>query len=119
MKLQSALDALGALAQETRLAIYRLLVRAGNEGLNAGQIAESLDIPAPTLSFHLKELARADLITPQREGRSIRYTLCVETMREFLTFLSDDCCQGRPELCLPHPTGSPDAESTKCSGVPG
>jgi DNA-binding transcriptional ArsR family regulator len=101
MKLNTAVIALGALAQETRLRAFRLLVCAGADGLPAGQIAESLDIPPATLSFHLKELSRAGLVDSRREGRSIRYILCVEGMQEFLKFLSNDCCQGHPELCLP------------------
>ncbi|GJM43630.1 MAG: transcriptional regulator [Gemmatimonadota bacterium] len=101
MELESAIAALGALAQETRLRAFRLLVRAGTEGLPAGVIAEGLDIPPATLSFHLKELSRAGLVHSRREGRSIRYTLGVERMQELLQFLGDDCCQGHPELCLP------------------
>lgn len=101
--MDAALVALGALAQETRLRVFRLLVRAGSGGLPAGRVAEILDVLPATLSFHLKELTRAGLVEARREGRSIRYALRVEGMREFLTFLSEDCCQGRPELC-----GAPD-----------
>jgi len=101
MEITSAQQVLSALAQETRLSVFRLLVREGKEGLSAGEIAQALAIPAPTLSFHLKELARARLIEAQREGRSIRYTLRPDQMREFLGFLSEDCCQGQAELCLP------------------
>jgi len=96
-----ALEALAALAQETRLRAFRLLVCAGRDGLPAGQIAEALQVPPATLSFHLKELTRAGLIGARREGRSIRYALQVEGMQEFLLFLSDDCCGGHPDLCLP------------------
>jgi DNA-binding transcriptional ArsR family regulator len=101
METHSAIAALAALAQETRLRAFRLLVCAGDEGLPAGRLAEALTVPPATLSFHLKELTRAGLVEPHRHGRSIRYALRVEGMQEFLRFLSDDCCQGRPELCLP------------------
>lgn len=101
MEINAALRILAALAQETRLAVFRLLVRAGDEGLTAGEIAEALSVPSPTLSFHLKELAQAGLVEAQREGRSLRYGVRPARMREFLGFLSEDCCQGQPELCLP------------------
>jgi len=101
MEIKSALRILAALAQETRLSVFRLLVREGGKGLFAGEIAEALSVPAPTLSFHLKELSQAGLVEAQREGRSIRYALRGDRMREFLGFLSEDCCQGHPELCLP------------------
>ena len=117
MESKDAIETLGALAQETRLAVFRLLVSAGNDGLVVGQIVDALGIPGPTLSFHLKELTRAGLVVPQREGRSIRYALSVERMREFLSFLSDDCCQGRPELCLPGNTRCEDGKSGECVDV--
>ena len=101
MESKLAIQILGALAQETRLSVFRLLVRAGEDGLSAGEIAERLSVPAPTLSFHLKELSHAGLVEARREGRSVRYLLRAERMREFLGFLSDDCCQGQPELCIP------------------
>ena len=101
MESSGALQVLAALAQETRLSVFRLLVRAGDEGLSAGEIAEALSVPAPTLSFHLKELSQAGLAEPRREGRSIRYAFRAEQMREFLAFLTEDCCQGHAELCLP------------------
>ena len=101
METYQAIVALNALAQETRLKAFRLLVRAGAAGFAAGEIAEKLDIPANTLSFHLKELTRAGLVDSRREGRSIRYSLQVEGMQRLLNFLSEDCCQGHPELCLP------------------
>ena len=99
MKSEDALAALAALAQETRLAIFRRLVRAGPTGETAGAIAEALDTPAPTLSFHLKELERAGLIVQRRESRNLIYALHVERMRELLSFLMKDCCGGRPEIC--------------------
>ena len=99
METKQAVLALTALAQESRLRLFRLLVPAGEEGLAAGEIAEQLGVPPATLTFHLKELSHAGLIESQREGRSIRYSLCVPGMCELLTFLTQDCCQGRPELC--------------------
>jgi ArsR family transcriptional regulator, arsenate/arsenite/antimonite-responsive transcriptional repressor len=99
MKSKQAIDALGALAQETRLAIFRLLVRQGPDGLPAGAIAERLEIPAPTMSFHLAYLSRAGLVTSRREGRSIVYAADYRGMNALRTYLTEDCCQGRPEIC--------------------
>lgn len=99
MKTKDAVKALAALAQESRLAMFRLLVVAGPDGVPAGEIGEELSIPPATLSFHLKELTHAGLIESRREGRSIRYSLCVSAMRELLEFLMKDCCKGREELC--------------------
>lgn len=103
MKSKDAIDALAALAQETRLAIFRLLVRQGPEGLSAGAIAERLDIPAPTMSFHLAQLSRAGLVTSVREGRSILYSANYRGMNALLTYLTEDCCQGHPEICRTGP----------------
>ena len=101
MEVKSAVIALTALAQETRLRIFRFLVQAGTQGIAAGEIAKELDIPAATLTFHLKELSHAGLIDSEREGRSIRYALRVEGIRDLLNYLLHECCQGRPELCGP------------------
>ena len=101
MEVKTAVTALTALAQESRLRIFRLLVQAGETGLAAGEIAEELDIPAATLTFHLKELSHAGLIESEREGRSIRYALRIEGIRDLLNYLLHDCCKGRPELCGP------------------
>ena len=101
METTTAIRRLTALAQETRLAIYRLLVPAGEEGLSAGVIAERLGVSPATLSFHLKELERAGLLQARREGRSICYAADYDGMRDLLGFLAEDCCQGRPELCAP------------------
>jgi DNA-binding transcriptional ArsR family regulator len=101
MEVKTAVTVLTALAQETRLRIFRLLVQAGPEGIAAGDIAEELDIPAATLTFHLKELSHAGLIESEREGRSIRYKLRIEGIRDLLNYLLHDCCKGRPELCGP------------------
>lgn len=99
MEVKQAVNALNALANESRLRIFRLLVPTGEEGIAAGAIAEELDIPPATLTFHLKELVNAGLVESRREGRSVIYSLQVSGMRELLTFLSKDCCQGQPELC--------------------
>ena len=104
MELQQAVLALSALAQESRLAVFRLLVVAGEVGMGAGAIADELGVPKATLSFHLKELAQAGLIGSTRDGRYITYRLRPEGMRSLLGFLSQDCCQGRPELCSGHAT---------------
>jgi DNA-binding transcriptional ArsR family regulator len=89
-----AVAALGALAQGTRLEIFRLLVRGGPEGLTPGALADTLGVAAPTLSFHLKELKGAGLVRVQREGRSLRYAPDFGAMRDLLGYLTDHCCQG-------------------------
>jgi DNA-binding transcriptional ArsR family regulator len=94
-----AIQALVALAQEHRLAIFRLLVKEGTAGLPAGEIGARIGVSPTSASFHLKELDRAGLIEAKRQGRFIRYAFNAETMRRLLTFLTEDCCQGRPELC--------------------
>jgi len=99
MESDDALRKLSALAQDTRLAIFRLLVRTGPGGESAGAIADALSIPAPTLSFHLKELERAGLIAQRRESRSLIYAAQYDGMRDLLAFLMEDCCAGRPEIC--------------------
>lgn len=101
MKLIDAVATLGALAQPARLKIFRQLVRSDADGICAGDLARRLALPKPTLSFHLKELANAGLIESRREGRSIYYRLCPNRVRQLMKFLTEDCCQGRPELCLP------------------
>jgi ArsR family transcriptional regulator, arsenate/arsenite/antimonite-responsive transcriptional repressor len=98
MQVKDAVNALSALAQETRLAVFRHLVVAGKEGVPAGQIAAALSVPAPTLSFHLKELERAGLITSRRESRLIFYCANYSGMKGLLDFLTEDCCCGHPEI---------------------
>ena len=101
MEINAAVDALSALAQASRLEVFRLLAKHGGDGLCAGEISDELGIPKATLSFHLKELSGAGLINSERNGRSIIYRLHVPGMRDLMSFLSEDCCQGRPELCHP------------------
>jgi ArsR family transcriptional regulator len=90
---------LGALAQAHRLRIFRLLVKHGPSGMPAGEIADKVGIGPTNTSFHLKELDRAGLLRASRHGRYIRYAIDVEGMRRLLTYLTEECCQGRPELC--------------------
>lgn len=109
MEERQAIRALAALAHESRLKIFRLLVRCPcGEGLAAGKIAEELKLPAATLSFHLKDLLQAGLLVARRESRSIIYSLDSTGMKSLLAFLLEDCCGGRPELCNPQcaPSGS-------------
>ncbi len=99
MEIEEASNALSALAQISRLELFRLLVEAGEEGMPAGQISTELNIPKPTLSFHLKELSSSGMIISQRHGRSITYKIDIDGVRDLMDFLTQDCCQGRPELC--------------------
>ena len=101
MKISNAVSALAALAQESRLKVFRLLVKNGPGGLSAGQISDRLKIPPATLSFHLKELSRAGLVQSSKEGRSVIYSMHVKGIGKLMQFLTDDCCDGRPELCSP------------------
>jgi len=94
METTTLVQAFGALAQETRLGIYRLLVTAGPEGMAAGAIADKLDLPAATLSFHLKELSRAGLVRSRQEGRFIIYAANFDTMIGLVSFLTENCCGG-------------------------
>jgi DNA-binding transcriptional ArsR family regulator len=95
MKPSNAVDLLAALAQETRLDIFRLLVRHAPDGLAAGTIARRLHLPAPTLSFHLNILAAAVLVHAVKNGRSISYSANVESVNILTKFLLEDCCGGR------------------------
>lgn len=99
METKHIVTSLAALAQESRLAAFRLLVQAGPEGIAASRISEQLGIPPSSLSFHLKELTHAGLITPKQEGRFIRYSANFDTMNALLAFLTENCCGGNP--CSP------------------
>ena len=99
METTQAVQALGALAQETRLGIFRLLVQAGPDGMAAGQIGEKLDLPPATLSFHLAGLTRAGLAQSRQEGRFVIYSADFQAMIALVGFLSENCCGGRD--CAP------------------
>jgi protein-tyrosine-phosphatase/DNA-binding transcriptional ArsR family regulator len=113
MEQDEAVAALSALAHDSRLSIYRTLVKCGPSGLSAGELAKVVRVGATALSFHLKELVRAGLIRSWKEGRFVRYSVEIDGMRQLLGFLTEDCCDGRPELCasvLPGALGA-------CSGA--
>jgi ArsR family transcriptional regulator, arsenate/arsenite/antimonite-responsive transcriptional repressor len=99
----AAIAALGALAQETRLALFRLLVARGPEGLPAGAIAEELGVAPSSLSFHLQQLLHAGLVTQRRLGRQLIYAAEYEAMTALLAYLTENCC-GRGEACVPYCT---------------
>jgi ArsR family transcriptional regulator len=99
MEKSDAIPALAALAQETRLDIFRMLVQTGTDGLPAGQIGERLGLPSATLSFHLNQLKQAGLITFRREGRSLIYAAEYAAMNGLLAYLTENCCQGDASGC--------------------
>lgn len=111
---RQALIAFGALSQETRLKLLRLLVVAGPEGIAAGALAEGVEVSPSNVSFHLKELERAGLVATRRDSRSIVYRAAFEALSGLIRFLMEDCCSGRPEICAPALNPSccaPDAKS--------
>jgi len=99
MEKEQAIAALTALAQENRLDAFRLLVQAGPEGMAAGEVAAALHVPANTLSFHFDRLRNAGLVKTERRSRSLIYTARYETMNALLGYLTENCCQGKPEEC--------------------
>jgi ArsR family transcriptional regulator len=101
MDKENALDAFAALSQATRLDVFRLLIKAGDAGMSAGDISDTLKVRQNTMSANLSILARAGMIRSTREGRSIRYFADMDGMRGLLAFLMEDCCGGRPDLCQP------------------
>ena len=101
MKTNDAVTALAALAQASRLAIYRLLVQAGPEGMAAGAVAEKLGVVPATLSFHLKELSRAGLVSSRQDGRFVIYAANFENMVKLVTFLTENCCGGNACTSVP------------------
>ena len=101
MKTEAALNALSALAHESRLAVFRLLVKAGPGGMPAGDIARKLDTAPNTMSAQLLILSNAGLIRARRDGRSMIYTADFAQMTGLLKFLTEDCCSGHPEICEP------------------
>ena len=107
METKQAVESLGALAQDTRLAIFRLLVQAGAAGRAAGQIGDALELPPATLSFHLAGLARAGLAQSRQEGRFVIYTANFDNMNALVAFLTENCCDGAqcgPAACQPTTT---------------
>ncbi len=96
MENKQAITALAALAHESRIGVFRLLVQAGPEGLAATRIAEQLALPPSSLSFHLKELMHAEMVAQKKEGRSLIYSANFQTMNSLLGFLTENCCGGNP-----------------------
>ena len=105
MDTKAVIDALGALANDHRLAVYRMLVQAGHDGLSAGVIAERLGIPPSSLSFHTQALVRSGLATQHRVSRQLIYTADFTVMNKLLGYLSENCCQGDTERCQPAQKG--------------
>lgn len=111
MEIEDATKGLAALSQETRLRVFRLLAPEGALGMPAGEIARRLGVRPATLSFHLSHLEEAGLLRSRRESRSILYAINVEGVRALLGYLSEDCCKGNPELCLPSEAGGQPAKT--------
>lgn len=101
MDIKHAAEAFSALSQENRLAVLRLLIEAGAEGVPAGDIARHFGTPQNTMSTKLAILARAGFVTSRRDGRSMIYTADYAGLRRLISFLLEDCCKGRPEVCAP------------------
>jgi DNA-binding transcriptional ArsR family regulator len=101
MEQSDAVAALAALAQDSRLDVYRLLVQAGPGGMPAGGVADALKLAPNTLTFHFDRLRQAGLVTVRREGRSMIYAARYDTMNALLAYLTDNCCGGKPEQCEP------------------
>ncbi|MDX2265152.1 MAG: metalloregulator ArsR/SmtB family transcription factor [Hyphomicrobiales bacterium] len=101
MEEKDAIKTFTALAQEHRLRIFRVLTREGADGLTASAIADAVSISRTNVSFHLKELENSGLLTSTRHGRHIRYAIVVNAVRDFINYLTGECCHGRPELCDP------------------
>src|SRR6202049_1771601 len=101
MEKADAVATLAALAQDNRLDVFRLLVQAGQEGMPAGGVAGTLNLAPNTLTFHFDRVRGAGLVTVRREGRSMIYAARYETMNALLAYLTENCCRGRAEECLP------------------
>jgi DNA-binding transcriptional ArsR family regulator len=106
METKNIIAALSALAQDSRLAIFRLLVQAGPAGLAAGKISEFTGVPPSSLTFHMKELTHADMVTSRNEGRNVIYAANFVTMNELIVFLTENCCSGDPCVTGGNPTCS-------------
>jgi DNA-binding transcriptional ArsR family regulator len=119
MEEKRAIKAFAALAQEHRLQVFRLLVRHAPHGLPAGQIAAHVGVPASTMSTHLAQLERAGLLRSWREQRRILYAVETEGIRQLVLFLTEDCCDGRPELCgYPTPPGACQGQESAACQMP-
>ena len=103
METKNAVAALAALAQESRLAVFRLLVQAGPEGMPAGKLSEALSILPSSLSFHLKELTHAGMVSSRQEGRFVIYQANYEAAAALIAFLTENCCHDSGEPCMPVP----------------
>lgn len=101
MEINAAIEAFSALAQATRLEVFRLLVRQEPNGLPAGEIARRLNVPHNTMSTHLAILSRSGLVTNERHSRSLIYRVELQAVRQLVVYLLRDCCNGKPELCAP------------------
>lgn len=99
MEVTNAVQMIASLAHETRLALFRLLVRAGDDGVSAGAIGSALGVAPSTLSHHLSHLEHAGLIRSRRHSRHIVYAVVPDAVRGLVTYLTEDCCGGRPDLC--------------------
>ncbi len=113
MRKTDAVTILAALAQDSRLDVFRLLVEAGPDGMPAGHIANSLKLQPNALTFHLDRLREAKLVEARREGRSIIYAARYDAMNSLISYLTDNCCQGRPGRCLPRKTKVKRAEMVR------
>jgi len=116
METKQAIQSLSALAQESRLGIFRLLVQAGPAGMNAGSIGERLDLPPATLSFHLAGLTKAGLAESRQEGRFVIYTASFGNMNSLVTFLTENCCGGAscaPAACQPSTQGAANEKTAR------
>jgi ArsR family transcriptional regulator, arsenate/arsenite/antimonite-responsive transcriptional repressor len=113
MKKPDVLAALSALAQENRLDVFRLLVEAGPDGMPAGSVADRLKLAPNTLTFHFDRLREAGLVTVRRNGRSMIYAARYDTMNALLGYLTENCCQGRPEQCEPAADCKPRAKARR------
>jgi ArsR family transcriptional regulator len=101
MKKEKIIAALAALAQESRLDVFRMLVQTGPDGMPAGEIGARLGVPSPTLSFHLNHLRHAGLVTCRRDSRSIIYSADYKAMNDLISYLMENCCRGNAEQCAP------------------
>jgi ArsR family transcriptional regulator, arsenate/arsenite/antimonite-responsive transcriptional repressor len=107
MESKEVVKALGALAQESRLEIFRLLVERGQEGFTPSELSERLSVPSPTLSFHLRELQHADLVVSRRVGRNLFYSANFPSMYDLITYLTDNCCSLSDAHCGPECAAPP------------